>query len=98
MCFRARQNLIDRKQPVESRTRDPAFVLNELAPEHGDLGDRTAPSQETESQKLEENLWVRQIRNGRLTAVLKEIIPGDSCIHPHRSPCFVLQAFIASHP
>jgi hypothetical protein len=54
--LRARQYLVDGQHPVEFFFRNPFFLFHQLAPDHGDLGHRTTPGQESEPEKTQENL------------------------------------------
>jgi hypothetical protein len=47
----AGEDLVDRKQPVESIARDPAFLVDQLMPQHRDLRYRPAPGEESEAQE-----------------------------------------------
>ncbi len=70
MGFGAGQDLVDGEQPVESRAREPALLVDELPPEHRDLRHRTAEGKEAEPEEASEDasrrLPVSRLERGRL--------------------------------
>ena len=49
--FRARQHLIDRQQAVEAGRGDPLLLLDQLALDHRDLRNRSAPGEKAEAKE-----------------------------------------------
>ncbi|MNS26616.1 hypothetical protein D3C72_585450 [compost metagenome] len=67
--FRARKRLEDGEEPVEARARHPLIFVDQLAPDHGDLGDRTAEGQSAETQELQKKGGVAQERGARFDGI-----------------------------
>jgi hypothetical protein len=55
--------LVHGQEPIEPAAGDPAFLVDELAPEHRDLGDRAAEREQPEPEEPTEDRerWVRQL-------------------------------------
>jgi hypothetical protein len=50
------QHLVDGKKAIETAAREPALLVDEVAPDHGDLGDRPTPCEQPEAQEADEYL------------------------------------------
>ena len=56
MRLGAGQDLVDDEQPVEPAARYPFLLVDQIAPDHGDLRHRPAPGHQPEAQEAPENL------------------------------------------
>jgi hypothetical protein len=53
-------------QPVETVAPDPSLIIDELAPDHGNLCDRTSERQQSETEEPQEQRCIAQLRGLRL--------------------------------
>ena len=76
----AGERLVDGQEPVEPAAGDPALLVDELAPEHRDLGDRAAEREQPETEEPAED----RERRGSLGAGHRRDASGSAA--PRRGP------------
>jgi hypothetical protein len=62
--LRSGQHLKHGQQAVEAGAGNPALLLHQLAPDHGDLGDGAAEGEQAEAQEAKEQRRMAEIGRG----------------------------------